>query len=669
MDAGVRAGGRALSTLRPDSIVCGIAGFWSSTPIERDEKLAYAERMAESLRPRGPDDGGTWTDNPTSPAFAFRRLAIIDLSEAGHQPMVTLDGRVALVFNGEIYNWRAIRPKLEAEGCRFRGQSDTEVVLNALAVWGVDRTLQCLEGMFALASWNTETRELVIARDRLGIKPLFVHATPGFVSFGSELKALLAGPQFDRSLDPTAIDDFLRNLYVPAPKSIFANVKKLLPGHVLKLRTPGPVSSEAYWTLEQAARTGLQQRSSAPEGETISEFGSVLADVVSSHLESDVPLGAFLSGGIDSSLVVALAQKAVGGGLRTFSVAFDEKDHDESAHAAAVAAHLGTKHTEIRLPSTAALDLVDALPNFYDEPFADPSQLPTLMVCRAAREHVTVALSGDGGDELFAGYNRYRYGLRTFSRVERAPSWVRHGVASGLSMLSTEGWDNVYSGATRLLASKPKQRLFGQKVAKLARLLDANSVDAMYDALVTVWPADTELVRDSRVGPHTAPPLAGSDIDGITLLERMLLHDQMGSLADDQLAKADRASMSTGLEVRVPLLDRRVVEWSWRLAPSLKLREQETKYALRQVLYQHVPRELIERPKVGFSVPIGPWLRGPLRAWADQLFATHLPAIDNVLNASAISAAWRRVLAGDDSEALGIWAALMLRSWSNRWLQ
>ena len=635
--------------------------------MDRDARISFADRMADTLRHRGPDDGGSWTDDEPSPALSFRRLSILDLSYSGHQPMVSHDGRVALVFNGEIYNWRLLRAMLEVEGCRFQGHSDSEVLCNALSMWGVERTLEHIEGMFAFGCWNIETRTLSLARDRMGIKPLFVHAAPGFISFGSELKALMSGPQFDRTLDPIAIDDFLRYLYVPAPKSVFTNVRKLLPGHVLHLRAPGPASSAAYWSLEQTARSAMRERPTVPEHETLAALGDAMTDVVATHLESDVPLGAFLSGGIDSSLVAAMAQRSMPGRLRTFSVGFDEKEHDESIHAAAVAAHLGTLHTEIRLPSSAALDLVDSLPEFYDEPFADPSQLPTLLLCRAARAHVAVALSGDGGDELFGGYNRYRYGLRAFSRAERTPSWVRQGFAKGLSLLTTDQWDKVYAGASRSLAVASPQRLFGQKVSKLANMLQVESIDAMYDALVTVWPADVRLVDD--IGVHATPALAGGDIAGITLLEQMMLHDQAGSLADDQLAKVDRASMAVGLEVRVPLLDRRVVEWSWRLDPSLKVRQGVSKYALRRLLYERVPRALIDRPKVGFSVPIGPWLRGPLRKWADQLFATSLPHIDEILDTRAINAAWRRVQLGDDSESLGIWASLMLRAWNRRWLQ
>lgn len=648
--------------------MCGFAGILTRSAPDDDALGAAVGAMTAPLAHRGPDDRGSWTDAEAGIALGFRRLAIQDLSVLGHQPMRSASGRFTVAFNGEVYNFARLRVELEAHGARFRGHSDTEVMLAAFERWGVADATRRFVGMFAFAVWDARERTLSLARDRLGKKPLFVYAQPGLVTFGSELKALVAGPAFDRTLDREALTEYLRLLYVPGSRTIYARATKLLPGHVLTVVDPALPLPEpaAYWSLAEAARAGRADPFQGSDDEAVDEFEALLGDAVALRMRADVPVGALLSGGIDSSLVVALSQAQVTRPIRTFSVAFDEEEHNEAPHAARIAAHLGTDHTEVVLTGRDVLDVIPHLPDVFDEPHANPSALPVHLVCATARRHVTVALSGDGGDEVYGGYNRYTYGERVLQRVLRIPRPARQLVAAGAGGISTESWNRAYRAGAAALPSRFHQRLPGDKIQKVVRLMGSNSLASMYQSLVSAWPHPHDLVVGARRQVGTVERLLERDRSAL-FFERMLLADQLTHLVDDQLAKVDRMSMAHGLEMRTPLLDHRLVEFSWRLPARMKLRDGEGKWLLRQVLYRRVPRALLERPKMGFSVPLDRWLRGPLREWAEELLTRRGLEDGGLLHAAPIRAAWRDLLAGHGDRALGVWAVLCFQSWRERW--
>lgn len=643
--------------------MCGFAGLWE--PGEHEETLAgHVDRMAGTLRHRGPDDEGRWVEAEAGVGLGFRRLAILDLSPLGHQPMASATGRFTVVFNGEVYNFAALREALESEGATFRGRSDTEVLLAAFEAWGVEAAVRRFVGMFAMAVWDARERSLSLVRDRLGIKPLYYARRGGRLLFGSELRALRAHPAFDGTLDADSVAAFLRYLYVPAPWTIHAHARKLLPGTILTIRNPAAPLPEpvAYWSLPDVARSGLESPFEGTEEEAVDELERLLRDSVRLRLQADVPLGTFLSGGIDSSLVTALAQAESDRAVRTFSIAFSEAEYNEAHHAARIAEHLGTDHTEILLTAEDSLALVPRMAEIFDEPHADTSQIPAYLVCAAARKHVTVALSGDGGDEVFAGYNRYTYGERVIPLLQRTPRLARSVVATGIGALSPAAWDTVIGAASPLLPKRMRQRLPGGKMAKLGRAMKAHSAIGAYQALVSVWP-DVEALVPDRTGREGMFEATLRGVEPASLFDRMLLADQRAYLPDDQLAKVDRVSMAVSLEARVPLIDHRVVEFSWRLGRDLKVRDGKGKWALRRVLHRHVPEELVERPKMGLSVPIDQWLRGELRDWAETLLDPSSLGRDGLLRPQPIRHAWDRLLEGRSEDALGIWAVLMLQSW------
>jgi asparagine synthase (glutamine-hydrolysing) len=573
-----------------------------------------------------------------------------------------------------VYNFADLRLRLESRGYRFRGGSDTEVILAAFEEWGIHEAVRRFVGMFAMAVWDAERRELSLFRDRLGKKPLYIYREPGLISFGSELKALLAGPSFDRTIDREALSSYFRYLYVPAPRTIFRHATKLPPAHVLTItdaRAPLP-ASEGYWSLQDAARAGLEDPIQGSDADAINELEGRLGDAVRCRLRSDVPLGALLSGGIDSSVVVALMQEASTRPVKTFTIGFREAEFDEAPHAARVARHLGTDHTELLLTGEDAQALIPRLPDVFDEPLADPSQLPTLLVSRLARQQVTVALCGDGGDELFGGYNRYVYGTRVLARVNRIPRPIRHYLGAGLSRLPVAACAGAHRAAAGLGIGVAGQRA-GEQIHKIARLMSASSTGEMYRSLLSAWQQPHDLVRDCPAGDDwnrrivdgaTAPSGVGGPEQ---LLDRMMLADQMSYLPDDLLAKVDRASMAVSLEVRAPLLDHRVLEYSWRLPHALKVRGSIGKWILRQVLYRHVPHALVERPKMGFSVPIDRWLRGPLRTWGESLLLDKLADRTALLNTAAVAGAWKDLQAGRSSGGAALWAVLMFQAWRMRW--
>jgi len=648
--------------------MCGLAGFWTSRSMTADALHAGVLAMIEPIAHRGPDDHGCFTD-PAGVALGFRRLAIVDLSANGHQPMASASGRFTIIFNGEVYNHADIRRELLALGYSFRGHSDTEVMLAAFEEWGIKAALERFVGMFAIALWDRARRELTLARDRVGKKPLFVYAEPGLVSFASELKSLHVGPSFERSIDRDAVADYLRYLYIPGPQTIFRQVRKLEPGHFLTIVDPSASipPAQAFWTLDDVRRNGVEDPFIGGDEEAVDALDALLRDAVRIRMEADVPLGAFLSGGIDSSTVVALMQAQSTQSVRTFSIGFDDARHDESQHAANVAAHLGTSHTGLLVTGRDALETVTRLPDIYDEPMADASQIPTLLVCTMARKHVTVAVSGDGGDEVFGGYNRYILGTRTLERLRKVPRSARRLLAAGIGSVGTDGWDRAYAALSPVVPAKYRQRLPGEKLHKLGRLMREESDLARYRSLVSVWSHPEAIVRGAtRSDDAFVDALRRSS--GDTLFHRMMFADQSTYLVENQMTKVDRASMATSLEVRVPILDQRVIEFSWRLPQAMKVRDGVGKWLLRQVLYRYVPRAILDRPKMGFSVPLGAWLRSDLRSWAEALLTTDALERDALLNAPVVQRAWQTMLSGSDENVLGLWAVLQLQQWRQRWL-
>jgi len=642
--------------------MCGIAGFvGAASKLAGGNVNAVAQQMAASLAHRGPDDEGIWTDAEAGAAVVHRRLSIIDLSPAGHQPMISADGRFIITYNGEVYSYQPIGAELAARGCKFRGHSDTEVILESFALNGIEATLKRMIGMFAIALWDRRDRTLTLIRDRLGIKPLYWAKFGGLFLFGSELKALRAHPGWTPQIDRNAVAAYLRHNYVPAPHTIYQGVHKLEPGAMLTLPWQGEPQITHYWDARAVARDGMLRPLDGPDVELVEQLETLLQDAVGRRMIADVPLGAFLSGGIDSSTVVALMQAARSGRVKTFSIGFDIPGYNEAPQAAAVAHHLQTEHTELTVTSSQALDVIPRLPEFYDEPFADSSQIPTYLVSAMTRRHVTVALSGDGGDELFAGYNRYQMTQRFWQALSLLPRALRNSAAAALIALSPDKWSALLSA----LPSRLRPPQAGDKVHKIAAVLRLDTPDAIYRRLVSHWePAE---VMPTAREPRSLLDDATVAKDFPELLPRMQFLDLVTYLPDDILTKVDRASMAVALEARVPLLDHRVVEFSWRLPPSAKVRGGTSKWILRQVLYRHVPPALVERPKMGFGIPLGEWLRGPLRAWAEALLDDSRLRQAGLLDHAMVRRFWQDHIDGRRNWQYLIWDVLMLEAWRQRW--
>jgi asparagine synthase (glutamine-hydrolysing) len=634
--------------------MCGIAGFLDlERRSGRQELEALAGAMAAKLAHRGPDAHGVFADAEVGIAFGHTRLSIIDLSSAGAQPMRSACGRAAITYNGEIYNAAELRDELERDGHHFRGHSDTEILVEACAAWGVEATVKRVIGMFAFALWDASERRLSLVRDRLGIKPLYFGRQDGRVVFASELKAYEVLPGWAPELNRDALAAYLRLAYVPTPHSIYRGIHKLEPGHVASVGVDGVVRRAAFWSLAGAAERGRAAPLELGDKEAVDALENLLGDAVGRRLVSDVPLGAFLSGGIDSSTVAAMMRARSNASVRTYSIGFAQDGFDEAPHARAVAAALGTEHTELYVSAEEALGVIPDLPEVYDEPFADSSQVPTYLLSKLTRQHVTVALSGDGGDELFAGYTRHRF-ARALGRI---PAGLGRMLGCGLGTAGPALWDRLFS----LVPASKRPGLAADKMHKVARMLGAGA-EGGYRSLVSAWEAPETIVLGATEpkGPIFDPAVARALPDA---LDRMQYLDTLTYLPDDILTKVDRASMAVALEVRVPILDHRVVEFSWRLPARFKLRRGQSKWLLRQVLDRHVPRRLVARPKAGFAMPIGGWLRGPLREWAEELLSERRLGEGGLLNPAPIRARWREHLDGRRNWQAALWTVLMFQAW------
>lgn len=637
--------------------MCGITGFWGDGCLEP----AVAEGMARRIESRGPDDAGIWVDEGAGLALAHRRLAILDLSPAGHQPMQSPCGRFVLVYNGEIYNHQDVREQLDVEGGGFdwRGHSDTETLLAALRHWGVEGALQRLNGMFAFALWDAAERTLFLARDRMGEKPLYYGRSGETFLFGSELKALAVHPDWQGEIDRDALALYLRYNYVPAPWSIYQGIAKLPPAHFVAIREGGRVVGEpqCYWALSQVAEQGIASAGGEPEG-LADELDALLRDAVGRRMAADVPLGAFLSGGYDSTTVAALMQAQSDRPVKTFSIGFHEEGYNEAQHAKAVAEHLGTEHTELYVTPEEAMAVIPRLPEIYDEPFSDSSQIPTFLVSQLARRHVTVSLSGDGGDELFCGYNRYVLGYRIWQKLRLLPADLRKVLGWGCEHAPAHALDALQ----RLLPQRLRVSNLPDRLPKLAKVLAHPDGESFYRELVSHWKNPGQVVIGAcepetiLSRPERLPSLPG-------LRERMMYLDMMSYLPDDILTKVDRASMAVSLEARVPLLDHRLVEFAWQVPTEYKYRDGQGKWLLRQVLYRYVPRKLMDRPKMGFGVPIEHWLRGPLREWAEALLDERRLRQEGFFDPAPIRTMWEEHVSGKRRWHYYLWDVLMFQAW------
>lgn len=661
--------------------MCGLTGFWASRPIP--DALGLLSHMSSVISHRGPDAHGTWFDTSAGLGLAHRRLSILDLTEAGAQPMHSTCGRYVIVFNGEIYNHLDLRERLAAErvAVTWRGHSDTETLLAAITHFGLDETLKLAVGMFALALWDRSGRCLYLARDRLGEKPLYWGWVGSSLVFGSELKAMRQYPNFPIGVCHDALALYLRFAYVPAPWSIHPGIYKLEPGCILQVhanppsdppRYPlrpgeslGSISIRHYWSLNETIASGIQSNFES-QSDAIEEIEVTLRKAVKRQMISDVPLGAFLSGGIDSSLIVSLMQGQSSRPVKTFTIGFEKSTFNEAPYAKAVARHLSTEHSEFIVTDKEARDVIQVLPSVYDEPFADSSQIPTYLVSQAARAHVTVSLSGDGGDELFAGYNRYVLGPGLWRRLSLFPEPVRKLIASGVLAVPQNVWDQFGSIYNRIRPSGVGVGSLGYKVHRVAaRLGSVTTVDDLYKSMVSQWVDPQRLLADNtkRGEPRSLldDPLP-SVLNGDPL-GRMMAQDLRSYLPDDILCKVDRAAMAVSLETRAPFLDPDVVALAMRLPLSMRIKNGQGKWALRQILDRYVPRKLIERPKVGFAIPIGDWLRGPLRPWAEDLLSPHALHADGLIDPVPVQQAWADHLEGRRDWTNQLWIILMFQAW------
>jgi len=655
--------------------MCGIAGILDSG-ISSESLEAKGRLMMDKLVHRGPDAGGLWRSETCNLVLTHRRLSIQDLSESGHQPMHSASRRYCVVFNGEIYNFRELAAALKQHGHSFSGHSDTEVLLAAIEEWGVAKAVEQFIGMFAFALWDSEDKTLHLCRDRIGEKPLYYGWLYKAFYFASELKAIEAvAPKGGLDIDQSALTGYLRYGYISAPHSIYSRIFKLPPGAFLSLPmrnmqdvaqyspwpdTP-PFSPQTYWSVLNSANHGLSN-TFLDEREALEELDQLLRRTVKRQMIADVKVGMFLSGGIDSSLVTAIAQQVASSNVQTYTIGFSEKDFDESRYAEDIARHLGTEHMTMHITPKDALQVVPQISSIYDEPFSDSSQIPAYLVSKLAREHVSVCLSGDGGDELFAGYNRYLWSENIWNKLSVVPRPIRKLLGKVLSIPSPGKWDNLYRIAHTLSADRTvPQKLAGLKLQKLAGFIQQDDIEHGYDYLLSYWHDPKQLLKSSSVCTDNKKVIFPDTNDFIS---RVMYLDQVAYLPGDNLAKVDRASMAVSLETRLPLLSHEIVDLSWRLPVSMKVRNNTSKWALRQVLYDYIPRELIDRTKMGFSVPIDQWLRGELKVWAQDMLGTINSSGKGVLIEKPVRQAWNEHIKGLRDHSHRLWTVLMFLSWA-----
>ena len=662
--------------------MCGLSGFVGDNAAHASDRASLLRHMGDSIAHRGPDDSGVWMDADLGLGLVHRRLSIVDLSPAGHQPMVSASGRFVLVFNGEIYNHLELRKALAdavaspqhfsaqaPDSKSWRGHSDTETLLAGFEAWGVEATLKQAVGMFAIALWDRGGRALYLARDRVGEKPLYYGWQNGVFLFGSELKALKRHPSFQGEIDRDALTLLLRHNYIPAPYSIYKSIHKLLPGTFLKLAVDsaqfaagGLPQPAPYWSLAGVAGIGRAEPFRGSDAEAVSALEARLKESIGLQMMADVPLGAFLSGGVDSSTIVALMQAQSSRPVKTFTIGFEEEGYNEAEHASAVARHLGTDHTELYVTAGEARNVIPRLPTLYDEPFSDSSQIPTFLVSHMARQHVTVALSGDGGDELFGGYERYFQTRRIWRYVRKLPPGIRNAAALAIQALPRDAWTRLYAPVAKVLPRRLRSVQLGCKAYRLAEILECEDPEEIYYGLLSHWKDPAQVVIGASE-PDTVLT-DRRDCSGIPGIEQYMMYvDAVSYLPDDILVKVDRAAMGVSLETRVPFLDHRVIELAWRLPLSMRIRNGQGKWILRQVLDNHVPKALIDRPKMGFGVPIDSWLRGPLRDWAEALLDEGRLRREGFFNPAPIRQKWSQHLRGQRNWQYQLWNVLMFQAW------
>lgn len=649
--------------------MCGIAGFIDSSHSFKNSQEVLHD-MANTLAHRGPDASGIWFHEPTCVGLAHTRLKIIDCTDAAAQPMHSQSGRFTLVFNGEIYNFQELRDELGTLGVTFRSHSDTEVLLAAVETWGVQGAARRAVGMFAFAVHDVLERTLHLVRDRIGIKPLYFgwigQGDTRTFAFASELKAIVCVPNFERAVDRAALADYFQFLYVPAPRTIWKGISKLAPAHIMSINVDtGETQTAMYWNARAIAERGVAEPFIGTDAQAEEALLTRVQSAVEAHMVADVPVGAFLSGGIDSTLVTAVMQSISPRPIRTFTVGFQDTQSDERMHATNIAKHLKTEHTNVQVSAHELRDGIPLLAQMFDEPFADSSQLPTYLISRAARQHVTVALSGDGGDELFAGYNRHRMMDHVWPALQKIPAPLRTTAALMIRMFSTKQLDVVGKFAKPILPNALRTSQFGDHLHKLASLAKCKEWTDAYVALVSAWNDPAKLVIDSRPETTRVDPIQQANMPDA--LRAMQWIDQTTYLVDDILTKVDRASMAASLETRVPLLDHRLVEFAWTLPADMKVRNGQGKWILRQALNTFVPAPLMDRPKMGFAIPLESWLRGPLQDWAGDLLDERRVRDQGFLNADVVTNEWTQLCAGGGGHQHKAWALLMWMAWVEHW--